>query len=69
MINSQRNDTEKSNVFVEGKKIGIDEVIKHDKIINKSLNSHMQNNVIFLLKKCPLSVKKYKKYKSKSYKN
>ena len=37
MINSQRADTEKINLIEESKKIGIDEVIKHDEIINKSL--------------------------------
>ena len=37
MRNSQRRDTEKINLVEEGKKIGIDEVIKHSEIINKSL--------------------------------
>ena len=37
MINSQRADTEKINLIEESKKIGIDEVIKHNEIINKSL--------------------------------
>ena len=37
MINSQRSDTEKVNLIEESKKIGIDEVIKHNEIINKSL--------------------------------
>ena len=39
MINSQRSDTEKVNLIEESKKIGIDEVIKHNEIINKSLKS------------------------------
>ena len=40
MINSQRSNNEKNNLIKERKKIGIDEVIKHDEIINKSLTSH-----------------------------
>ena len=39
MINSQRSDTEKVNLIEESKKIGIDEVIKHNEIIKKSLKS------------------------------
>ena len=37
MINSKRNDVEKINLIEEGKKIGINEVIKCNKIINNSL--------------------------------
>ena len=37
MMNSQRSDTEKINLIEEGKKIGINEVIKHNEIINNSL--------------------------------
>ena len=37
MINSQRSDTEKTNLIEEGKKIDIDEVVKHNEIINKIL--------------------------------
>ena len=37
MINSQRSDVEKNSLIEEGKKIGINEVIKHNKIINNSL--------------------------------
>ena len=37
MMNSQRSDTEKINLIEEGKKIGINEVIKHHEIINNSL--------------------------------
>ena len=37
MINSQRSDTEKINLIEEDKKIGIDEVIKCNEIINNSL--------------------------------
>ena len=39
MMNSQRSDTEKINLIEEGKKIGIDEIIKHNEIINNSLKS------------------------------
>ena len=37
MMNSQRSDAEKINLIEEGKKIGINEVIKHNKIIDNSL--------------------------------
>ena len=37
MINSQRANAEKINLIEEGKKIGINEVIKHNKIVNSSL--------------------------------
>ena len=37
MMNSQRSDTEKNNLIEEGKKIGINEIIKHNEIINNSL--------------------------------
>ena len=36
MISSQRSDAEKNNLIEKGKKIGIDEVIKYNEIINKS---------------------------------
>ena len=36
-INSQRSDVEKNSLIEEGKKIGISEVIKRNKIINNSL--------------------------------
>ena len=36
MMNSQRSDDEKVNLIEEGKKIGINEVIKRNEIINKS---------------------------------
>ena len=36
-MNSQRSDTEKINLIEEGKKIDINEVIKHNEIINNSL--------------------------------
>ena len=37
MMNSQWSDTEKVNLIEEGKKIGIDEIIKRDEIINNIL--------------------------------
>ena len=37
MMNSQRNDVEKINLIKESKKIGINEVIKRNEIINNSL--------------------------------
>ena len=37
MMNSQRSDTEKINLIEEGKKIGINEIIKRNEIINSSL--------------------------------
>ena len=40
IMNSQRSDTEKNYLIEEGKKkIGIDEIIKHNVIINNSLKS------------------------------
>ena len=37
MITTERSDAEKVNLTEEGKKIGIDEVIKRNEIINNSL--------------------------------
>ena len=37
MMNSQRSDVEKITLTKEGKKIGINEVIKRNEIINNSL--------------------------------
>ena len=37
MMNSQRSDVEKVSLIEEGKKIGINQVIKHKEIINNSL--------------------------------
>ena len=37
MMKSQRRDVEKTNLIEEGKKIGINEVIKRNKITNNSL--------------------------------
>ena len=39
IMNSQRSDTEKKNLIEKGKKIGIDEISKHNEIINNSLKS------------------------------
>ena len=37
MMNSQRSNAEKVNLIEEGKKIGINEIIKRNEIINNSL--------------------------------
>ena len=37
MMNNQRSDAEKINLIEEGTKIGINEVIKQNEIINNSL--------------------------------
>ena len=37
MVNSQRRDSEKISLIEEGKKVGVNEVIKGNKIINNSL--------------------------------
>ena len=37
MVNNQRSNTEKINLIEEGEKIGINETIKRNKIINNSL--------------------------------
>ena len=37
MMNSQRSDTEKINLIEEGKKVGINEVIRLNEIIDNSL--------------------------------
>ena len=39
MMNSQRSDNKKINLIEKGKKIGIDEFIKRNEIINNSLKS------------------------------
>ena len=46
MMNNQRSETEKINLIEEGKKIGIDGIIKHNEINNNSLNSKIQNYAI-----------------------
>ena len=65
MMNSERSDKKETNVTEEGKKIGIDEAIKHNEVINNSLKSQIQNNVILLFK----VQKEYRKYKPKNFKN
>ena len=39
MMNSQRSDVEKINLIEEGKKICINEVVKHNEINNNNLKS------------------------------
>ena len=39
-MNSQRSDVEKVSLIEEGKKIDINEVIKHNEIINNSLKQY-----------------------------
>ena len=41
MINSQRRNSEKFNLIEKGKKIGINEIINHNEIINNSFKSKM----------------------------
>ena len=41
MMNSQRSDSKKINLIEKGKKIGIDEAIKHSGIIKKCLKSQI----------------------------
>ena len=64
-MNTQRSDAEKINRIEESKKLGIDEVSKHNEVINKSLKYQIYNNVILMFKVW----KKYRKYKSKGFKN
>ena len=40
MMNSPRSDVEKINLIEEGKKLGINELIKRSEIINNSLKSY-----------------------------
>ena len=41
MMNSQRCDSEKNNLIEEGQKIGINEVINRNKVINSNLKYHI----------------------------
>ena len=41
MMHSQRGDTEKNYLIEKVKKIGIDEIIKRNEIINKNLKSQI----------------------------
>ena len=50
IMNSQRSNTEKINLTEEGKKTGIEKVIKHNEIINKRLKSQIQDNFVLLFK-------------------
>ena len=49
-MNSQSSDTEKINLIEEGEKIGINEVIKRNEIINTGLKSNILNDVVILFK-------------------
>ena len=40
-MKSQRSNTEKNDLIEEGKKIGVDEVIKRNEIVNDSLKSQI----------------------------
>ena len=40
-MNSKRKDVEKNELIEEGKKIGINEVIKHNEIISNSLKKYL----------------------------
>ena len=41
MRNSERSDSQKVNLIKEGKKIGINEVIKRNEVINNNLKSQI----------------------------
>ena len=51
-MNSQRSDSEKINIIEEGKKIGINEIIKHNKIISNV--SSISNGKATILSKCTI---------------
>ena len=51
-MNSQRSDSEKINIIEEGKKIGINEIIKHNKIISNV--SSVSNGKATILSKCTI---------------
>ena len=40
-MKSQKSDTEKNILIEEGKRVGIDEIIKRNEIVNKNLNSQV----------------------------
>ena len=50
MMNSQRSDNEKNYLIEEVKGIGIDEIIKHNEIINNSLSSKYKTMSSYCLK-------------------
>ena len=58
LMNSQRSDSEKISLIEEGKKIGINEVIKRNKMINNSLKRHYKMESYCL--KCRKYTKKHK---------
>ena len=51
MMSSQRSDAEKISLIEEGKKVGINKVIKPNEIINNSLNDtyKYKNEILFKL--------------------
>ena len=63
MMNSQRGDTEKITLVEEGKKIGINEVIKCNEFINNSLKPYVSNEMLLLKVK-----NRYWKHKSRGFK-
>ena len=40
-MKSQKSDTAKNILIEEGKRVGIDEIIKRNEIVNKNLNSQV----------------------------
>ena len=53
MMNSQRSDAEKISLIEEGKKIGINEVIKSNEVINNNLNYQTYyKTMLFYCLKC-----------------
>ena len=40
-MKSQKSDTEKNILIEKGKRVGIDEIIKRNEIVNKNLNSQV----------------------------
>ena len=48
MLNSERSDVAKINMIEEGKKKGINEVIKSNKVITNSLKPQTKNEILLL---------------------
>ena len=44
----KKSNSEKINLIEEGKKVGINDVIKSNKLINNSLKPQMQNGILLL---------------------
>ena len=65
MMNSQRSDIEKNCLIEEGKKIGIDEIIKGNELLITVLSLKYKTMSSYCLK-CR---KKYRKHKSESFKD